>query len=61
MHQVIIPKALATPVFANTIVAVSAAAKEPPALNPNHPNNNRPAPIVTNPKLNGPFSFFSAL
>ena len=42
-------------------MAVSAAAKEPPALNPNHPNNNRPAPIVTNPKLNGPFSFFSAL
>ena len=61
MHQVTIPDAAAIAVFANTIAAISAAAKEPPALNPNHPNNKIDAPITTSPKWKGPSSFFTAL
>ena len=39
------------------MAAVSAAANEPPALNPNQPNSNIAAPITTNPKWKGPFLF----
>ena len=61
ISHTIIPVAEATPVFVNTIAAISAAATVPPALNPYHPNSNNAAPIATNPKLNGPFSFLTFL
>ncbi len=44
---------VATIVFTQTPAAVMSAASSEPALNPNQPNHNRPAPIITSVRLCG--------